>query len=51
MGRWAGKDIKTRSAAYLAVEFVPGVINGPLHNGDFIGRHFYHPAGGCILKR
>jgi len=26
------------------------VINGPLHNGDFIGRHFYHPAGG-ILKR
>jgi len=28
-----------------------GVICVKLHIGDFIGRHFYHPAGGCFLKR
>jgi len=41
-----GIRIKSDPPLTFAVESALGVINVPLHNGDFIGRHFYRPAGG-----
>jgi hypothetical protein len=47
-----GREQILKSAPPLpfAVEVVPGVINGPLHNGDFIGRHFLPPCRRLFKK-
>ena len=46
LGWWEG--IRSAPRLTYLFEFVPGVINDRLHNGDFIGRHFLPPGFGDV---